>query len=60
MIKHKPKLKKETNIPNSKINRLVFDMKDNSYNNDDDLDDVCNFSGINNKSYTNKYDYNLL
>ena len=33
-------------------------MKDTSYNNDDDLDDVCNFSGINNRSYTNKYDYN--
>ena len=51
-----PKLIKETNNPNSKINRLVFDK---SYDNiDDDLDDVCNFSGINNKSYTNICDYN--
>ena len=52
-------LKKETNIPNSKINRLVFDIdKNNNENNSDDLDDVCNFSGINNKSYTNQYDNN--
>ena len=58
-INKKPKLKKETNLPNSKINRLVFDVKENMHdNNDDDLDDVCNFSGINNKSYTNKNDYN--
>ena len=55
---NKPKLKKEENIQNSKINRLVFDMKYNNYNNSDDLDDVCNFSGINNKSYTNEYNYN--
>ena len=57
--KKKPKLIKETNNQNSKINRLVFENKDNNYDhNDDDLDDVCNFSGINNKSYTNICDYN--
>ena len=55
---NKPKLKKETNIHNRKINRLVFDMKYNNYNNSDDLDDVCNFSGINNKSYTIENNYN--
>ena len=60
-INKKPKLRKETNIPNNKINRLVFEVKDNICdinNSDGDLDDVCNFSGINNKSYTNKYNYN--
>ena len=55
-----PKLKKEANSPNSKINKLVFDLKEINRDNysDDNLDDeVCNFSGINNKSYTNKIEY---
>ena len=53
-INKKPKLRKETNIPNSKINRLIIEKNDNYCDNMDDLDDVCNFSGINNKSYTNE------
>ena len=58
--KIKPKLKKEVNN-NSKINRLVFEFKNNyESKNDDDLDEVCNFSGINNNnnSFTNEFVYN--
>ena len=50
----KPKIRKETNLPNSKINRLIIEKNDNYSDNMDDLDDVCNFSGINNISYTKK------
>ena len=53
-INKMPKIRKETNIPNSKINRLVIEKYDNTNDNIEDLDDVCNFSGINNISYTNK------
>ena len=59
--KNNTRLKKEQNAPKSKINRLVFDLKefnkDNS-SNDNLEDEVCNFSGINNISYTNEKDYN--
>ena len=42
-----PKIIKETNIPNSKINRLVIEKYDNTNDNIQDLDNVCNFSGSN-------------
>ena len=45
-----PRLRKETNIPNSKINRFVLEKNEN---NSDDMDEVCNFSGINNISCSN-------
>ena len=50
----KPKIRKETNLPNSKINRLIIEKHENNSENFDDLDDVCNFSGINNISCTNR------
>ena len=56
-INKKPKIAKigkETNMPNNKIKKLIIEKNDNNSENIDDLDDVCNFSGINNKSYTNK------
>ena len=54
IINKKPKIRKEQNVTNSKINRLIIEKYDNNSENIDDLDDVCNFSGINNVSYTNK------
>ena len=45
----KPTIRKETNIPNSKIDRFVIEKNNNS-DDFDELDDVCNFSGINNIS----------
>ena len=53
-INNAPKIRKETNIPNSNINRLIIEKYDNTSDNVEDLDDVCNFSGINNISYTKK------
>ena len=53
-IHKKPKIRKEMNLPNSKINRLIIEKSENNSENIDDMDDVCNFSGINNISYTNK------
>ena len=53
-IHKKPKIRKEMNLPNSKIKRLIIEKSENNSENIDDMDDVCNFSGINNISYTNK------
>ena len=50
----RPKIRKETNLPNSNINRLIIEKQENNSENFDDLDDVCNFSGINNISCTNR------
>ena len=55
-IHKKPKIRKEMNLPNSKIKRLIIEKSENNSENIDDMDDVCNFSGINNISYTNKQD----
>ena len=52
-INKKPKIRKEMNIPNSKIKRLIIEKSENNSENIDEMDDVCNFSGINNISYTN-------
>ena len=53
-INKKPKIRKDMNIPNSKIKRLIIEKSENNSENIDEMDDVCNFSGINNISYTNK------
>ena len=47
-INKKPKIRKEMNIPNSKINRLIIEKSEKKRENIDDMDDVCNFSGISN------------
>ena len=52
-INKNSKIRKEMNIPNSKIKRLIIEKSENNSENIDEMDDVCNFSGINNISYTN-------